>query len=429
LLEFLQLALLASVGVFSVISSPRFFIHQVFEGLNVPLDFQAVTLAYADLLAILVVITTALRAFAEDDYRRRLSDALRALLNMRYAAFFAVFLVWMSAGILWAKQPSLLIATTLHFAACLLLSAIVADFVRARGTGILWAIVIGGAVQAMIGIAQVLRNDTLGLSAFGEVPRLYYEPDNFFRASGLSMHANYLGGYLMLALFAILCLAWTAHQRVVWRALLAALGMLIAAGLLGTLSRSAMLSTAISCLPLAWLVWRRLGIRAVFLTTLGISAALVFTFFAVRGDFATRFLSGREFFFEDSWTVIQNAPVIGVGSGNLMYAVSLNVGETLAPKLPVHNVYLYIWAETGIIGLAIFTAALALNLSRLRARRGMMHLIIGCGVLALVAVSLFDNYTWAVHPHRVITFLWLGIWWGTTWRTEDESSSRGALLT
>jgi hypothetical protein len=79
--------------------------------------------------------------------------------------------------------------------------------------------------------------------------------------------------------------------------------------------------------------------------------------------------------------------------------------------------------------LAIFTTALALNLSHVRVQRGMIQLIIGCGVLALVAVSLFDNYTWAVHPHRVITFLWLGIWWGTTWRTEDESSSRGASLT
>lgn len=429
MLEFLQLTLLASIGVIGVVSSPRLFLHQAFEGLNIPLDFQTITLAYADLLAILLIITTVLRAFAEDNYRQLLVSTVRTLLSARYAAFFIIFLLWMSAGILWAKQPSLLIATTLHFAACLLMSLIVADVVRRRGVGILWTIVIGGALQATIGVLQVINNGMLGLSALGEVPRPYYDPDNFFRASGLSMHANYLGGYLMLALFAALCLAWLMRQHRLWRALLAMLSIVIAAGLLSTLSRSALLSTAIGCLPLAWLVWRTLGIRAIFLTALIIGAAFAFTILAVRGDFVTRFLSGREFFFEDSWTVIQSAPVIGVGSGNLMYAVWLNVGDTLAPKLPVHNVYLYIWAETGLIGLAVFVVALALNLSRLRTAHDMAQRIIGCGVLALVAVSLFDNYTWAVHPHRVITFLWLGIWWGTTWRTKDESSSRGASLT
>lgn len=412
-----------------VISSPRLDLYQAFEGLNVPLDFQAVTLAYADLLALLLVLVSALRAFAEDDHRSRLSQTFRALLRLPYAALFAIFLIVMSLGILWARQPSLLVATTAHFAICLLMSVVIADSVRARGGSILWAIALGGALQAIIGIGQVLRNDTLGLSAFGEVARLYYEPDDFFRASGLSMHPNYLGGYLMLAIFAGLYLAWQAQGRLA-RAVSIGLSLLCAAGLIGTLSRSALLSTGLGIVPLVWWQWRRLSATArrntLILAGFGGVIAFGFALFATRGELALRFLSGREFFFDDSWAVIQSAPILGVGAGNLMYEVWMDVGEVARALLPVHNVYLYIWAEAGILGLIICGVALGLNLWQLRQPASVGRLIVGCGVLALAAVSLFDNYTWAVHPHRVLTFWWLGIWWGTTWQPTGESSSHGA---
>ncbi|PJF35992.1 MAG: hypothetical protein CUN49_07710 [Candidatus Thermofonsia Clade 1 bacterium] len=430
LLEFLQLLLFMIVGAVGVVSSPRLGLQHVFEGLDIPLDFQTITLSYADVFMGWLLLISGLRAFLENAYRLRLAETVKLLLRPRYAALFVGFLALMSVGLFWAKQPSLLIASALHFAACLLMSFIGAALVREHGLSALWAIVLGGALQALIGLLQVINNSTLGLSALGEVPRPYYEPTTFFRASGLSMHANYLGGYLMLALFAALCLAVQARRRL-GRILSGALGALCALGMLGTLSRSALLSTAIGSLPIAWIAWRALNRPArrsmLILSSAGVLIGIAFVLFATRGELVTRFFSGREFFFRDSWTVIQSAPLFGVGAGNLMYEVWLNVGMTPGPKLPVHNVYLYIWAETGLLGLTIFGAALLLNLSRLRPRYGAAHFIIGCGVLALAAVSLFDNYTWAVHPHRVLTFWWIGLWWGTTWHATDQSSSCDAL--
>lgn len=430
MLELFQLLLLGALGVVSVISSPRASFYNAFEGLNVPLDFQAITLSYADLFMLLLVVISGLRAFAEDDYRLRLGETIKALLAPRRAGLFVAFLALMLLGVLWAKQPSLLLFTTLHYAACLLLVFVAADLVRARGLSVLWALLIGGALQAVIAILQVLNNDTLGLSAFGETQRLYYEPTDFFRASGLSMHPNYLGGYLMLAWFAAVWLTFQAWQRKGLRWLPLTLGALCAVGLIGTLSRSALLSTAVGSLPLVLIGWRALHGKArrvaLGVAAAGALAAVALAVFAVRGDVMTRFFSGREFFFADSWNVIQSAPILGVGAGNLMHQVWLNVGVTLEPKLPVHNVYLYVWAETGLIGLLIFTAAWLINLITLQPVRGAAYFIMGCGVLALAVVSLFDNYTWAVHPHRVITFWWLGIWWGTTWQTAENSLSRGA---
>lgn len=429
MLEILQLALLASTGIFSAISSPRFAVHQAFNGFSIPLDFQTVTIAYPDLTAAALILVSGLRVFAERDYRLHLHETFSTLLRLPHTALFAIFLIVMSSGILWAKQPSLLIASVAHFAICLLVSLISADLVRMHGNGILWAILVGGAIQAVVGIGQVLQNDTLGLSAFGEVPRPYYEPTNFFRASGLSMHSNYLGGYLMLAIFAALCLVWQA-QTPIRRALIIGLGISCAVGMIGTLSRSALLSAAIAMSPLLWLAWRRLNTQArrnslLLMSACGIGA-VAFALFAVRGDVMTRFLGGREFFFDDSWAVIQGAPLLGVGAGNLMYEVWLNVGNAPRPVLPVHNVYLYIWAETGILGLAVFGATLGLNLWQLRRPANAAHLIVGCGVLALAVVSLFDNYPWAVHPHRVLTFWWFGIWWGMAWQSKADSSLRGA---
>jgi O-antigen ligase len=81
--------------------------------------------------------------------------------------------------------------------------------------------------------------------------------------------------------------------------------------------------------------------------------------------------NGRSELFEVAWRMWQDHPVIGVGLGDFRVHSSeyaralgpLEFAEFLTEERKyVHNVYLEILAETGIVGLLLFTTVLALCL-------------------------------------------------------------------
>lgn len=433
LLAALQGLLLPLTGALAVISSPRRLVYDAFYSISIPLDFHAVTLSIADFLVLALLAVTLLRFSTERAYRLHLLETSRSVFRRFGGMLWLILAGWLMLSGAWAAERGLWLGTTFQYLAVLALMLITADWVRTHGMGILWALLLGGALQSGVALLQILNQNPLGLGVFGEVPRPEYDPTTFFRASGLSMHPNYLGGYLMLCLFAAALLSYTVyqgHKRILEVRLPAALGLLCALGLISTLSRSAYLATVIGLLPLALVGLVSLRGRARRIA-LGVGAAAmvaaaVIVLLVVRGDFATRFLQGREFFLDDTLRVIQGAPLLGVGAGNLMHAVSLSVGDPGVPILPVHNVYVYLWAEVGIIGMLIFIAACGGLLFRLRLRHGAAVFTLGCGMLSLCVVMLFDNYAWAVQPHRVITFWFFGVFYGVLLASWQKKSSSPA---
>jgi hypothetical protein len=422
--DLVQRALLCALIALTVISSPRILLASIRSFPNMPLDFQTISLSVGSYPSLALIVFTLMRLALHAGYRAAFGHSMSRVMGGAGALLWAALAVWMAVSAAWAVAPELARFTSLHVVMGIFVALIMADAVIRHGDRwALWALIGGAAVQAAIGLLQVLNGGPLGLGGLGETPRLWYEPTNFFRASALSMHANYLGGYLMLALFACLILigrGWP--NRAAIRLPILAAG-LIGAGLVATLSRSAMLSTAVGLGPLILIgvfsLRGRLRTFVIGSVALAGVAAVLLALIVVRGDVATRFLMGREFFFDASWQVIQRFPILGVGAGSLMAAVGEMQEVTLQPVLPVHNVYLFIWAEVGIIGMGLYVAALATVLLRVRVRQhGWAGLVWGCAFVALAFVSLFDNYPWAIPPHQLITFWALGLWWGYTLRPD-----------
>jgi O-antigen ligase len=96
----------------------------------------------------------------------------------------------------------------------------------------------------------------------------------------------------------------------------------------------------------------------------------------------------------------------------LMLEIGRNQGESSTPLLPVHNVFLYIWAELGVPGLVLFVVACLAILIQVLPRNGLSVFTWGSCFLAMCMVMLFDNYFWAVQPFRDLTFWVIGLWWG-----------------
>ena len=428
LLDGLQVILLCGIAVISVVSAPRQMLFQAATAPNIPIEFLIVALSLPDYFVIGLIALLALRLLIDGAYRERLSDTL-SLISARFGgAWWVMLALWMAAGMLWAGTPVLARYSAVHFVGALAASFVMADLVRAgHGCSMIWSLLIGALAQTLLAVLQVLNNNPLGLYALGEIPRFWYAPASFYRAPGLSSHPNYLGGYLMLALFACAMLAVQRRREGHSLMLPALIGLACGIGLVATLSRSALLSTAVGFAPLiAWLILSLRGrarLAAGIALIIVVTAAGVWGWIVLDGDVQTRLFAPREFFFADSWEIIQEAPVVGVGAGNLMMNILRVRGESVSELLPVHNVYLFVWAELGLPGLALFVAGCAAILFQVRRRMGEEALIWGCAFLAVCSVMFFDNYFWAVHPFRVLMFWVIGLWWGYASRAVDRDGA------
>jgi O-antigen ligase len=392
-----QQFLAAFIAGVAVISAPRHLLLEAFVQYGIPFEFRQLTLSLADYLLLALLLITALRLMFETPYRTSLLDTIDTVFAKHHIWVWIALLVWSFLSIFWAQNTLLARFNTLHFLACFLLLITCTNLFQFSFQPVLYGFVIGGAIQTVVAVLQALNGQPLGLFAAGEVPHFDYNP--IYRPSGLSSHANYLGGYLILSLFAAYCLLTSWKRLVVL--------VFLAVGLTATLSRSALISAAIGFAPLAASgVWTSLRTkRRVALLGAGLvgAALVIWTIWLVRGDVITRFLSPREFFFADSWQVIESAPLIGVGIGNLMVAVGANNPTSTIDLLPVHNVYLYQWAELGLPGLLMFCSGCLLAIFN-RPRSVWTWCF-----LALCTVMLFDNYWWAVQPFRVLLFLVLAL--------------------
>ncbi len=419
-LVYFQLLMATVVGAISVISAPRHMLLQISDQANIPLEFRMVAISIPDYFMVVLLITTALLLSQNTLFREHFfqvnSTIWKHLGGWLWISLIAVTI----ASIFWSAETTLARFTALHIVACFGMTLVIAVLVvNGYDNWLLGGLIISAVLQGIVAISQVFNNGPLGLTALGEVEsRFYYETENFFRARGLSMHPNYLGGYLMLALLACLLLIQRQRRQWQWVLVLSVAGLLIGAGLIATLSRSAILATG-AVLSLIAVVWRRQFLTSNRRRLVWSSVVVIVLFALAWGGIAlsgnwdnvqNRIFGSREFFWDDTLEIIQNDPLTGAGIGNLMIEIGRGRLLEIADLLPVHNVYLFIWGELGLIGAILFVTAFGTTLWK--SFKQSPWLIWNTALLGIAVIMIFDNYWWAVQPFRV-TFFWaLGLAWG-----------------
>lgn len=407
-----QTLMLFIIAFISVISKPRLMLLEINNQTNIPIEFRTLLVSLPDLFVFGLLLITAVRLVFDDPYRARLLLTTQQIITRLGGIWWVLLILWMAVSLLWAREPALQRFSTTHALLLLLVAFILADLAHEWGVrAFLWGLLLSAGLQALVAIFQVVNSGPLGWWALGEIDRFSYETTAFYRAPGLSMHPNYLGGYFVVALFACISLGVVARQR---KSSLFAFIMLISVlsvvGMVATLSRSAMLSTLIGLTPLVLYGLLRANpkLRLFILGGVGLAllVVMIWGYLVLAGNIQARIFSPREFFFDYSWEVITQSPFLGVGAGNLMIAVGDNRLEYVAHLLPVHNVYLYIWAELGLPGLALFLLGCFSVVRQWRQQP-----IWVCCFVAICIIMLFDNYWWAVHPFRVLFFGVIGLCW------------------
>jgi O-antigen ligase len=359
------------------------------------------------------------------------------------------FCAWGGLTALWSFAPALSLsetfrdsitfATWLIIASCLLMDI---NLIRVVCAGF----VLATMCQSVLALMQWLTGGTLGLAYLGiiQVERDLTN-DVLIRVGGTLGHPNFLGGYLALSLPMAGLGAFVFKRR--WQRGLAGLTLLLGlAALIVTASRGAYLAVAIE-VGLAGILIARARITRISATTIasGVAAAIgAVVIYLNLGSFAAYRIMENDPTTQYRWVLIQTAlsmfwshPLLGTGLNTFTEFLNAHyesAAATMPQLIPVHNLFLLILAETGIVGLVLFVAWLGLPIfGAIRNRRMLSadHLVILSGCLVAMVGALVIGMIDLTMRHPALELTVAVVLAGITaiWVSSEEGQRASQALT
>lgn len=296
---------------------------------------------------------------------------------------------------------------------------------------IFWQTYISGALlQSLIAIAQFFGQKSLGLKYLGESPlspnidgvaKLVVDGAKIIRAYGLAPHPNILAAILIIAVFGLVWLFLQRNSKKDFYLFSIAFATILLA-LFFTFSRSVI--TVGGILLIFWLLFlsrkKELRQKAIFILLL-LAVGYLFLVAYYWPLYANRFsvdslvnnqaASLRVYYNQVAVDLVYSSPLLGIGQGNFVnnfsqYYSSL---ETWVFQ-PVHNIYLLVASETGLVGLSFFSFFIFLVFrGALKNRRLAMEncfLYIFCFI---ILTGLADHFWWDLQQGQILFWLILGL--------------------
>jgi putative inorganic carbon (HCO3(-)) transporter len=292
-----------------------------------------------------------------------------------------------------------------------LLYLVVANSVE-DGEDVKWVVgglFLGVLCQALLGSYQGITKHPLGLSFLGETPQLMQQRLGqrlVYRPQGTLSQPNDYAMYLSTAMPFALALLFSRVRRLYK----AAAGIVLCVGVLGSvfsLSRGGWIDVVIGIAVVLMLASRRRRLKihnSLLIAGAILSILLVLTI--SRQDLIVGRLTtddkgsafSRVVLAEGSLVIIQDYPLLGVGLNN--YTLFMPQYDRASFQIwqgpaVVHNIFLLITAETGLIGLAaflLFLASLVIQAWRLVSRAPNDTLwMAGVGIFSAYIVLILHN--------------------------------------
>jgi len=286
-------------------------------------------------------------------------------------------------------------------------------------------------LNSLIGGLQVALQGSIGLP--GEFPldpmrsgvSVIQSGDiRWLRPYGLLPHPNNFAGLLIMGLYP--CITFINHPRRIVKFIGYAALVVGFWVLLLSFSRSAWLAFAIGGALILPLLIRQYGVPKRFLlallllaVTAALFAVMYYPLLAVRAGIGEeslelRSVADRVVYTQIAQQAITERPLLGLGAGNFPWYASYYLHHFTDYDLRgdhVHNVYLSVLGELGIVGLGLFLVVLIVACYGIwQAIRHdpepLARIALFGGIIAFAVVSFFDYYPWIlIHTQ----FLWFGL--------------------
>jgi len=280
--------------------------------------------------------------------------------------------------------------------------------------------------SSFIAIAQLLKQASLDgvfwwlgertFNAFTPgIARAVWDGQLIMRPYATFSHPNVLAGFILVSL-TLIAMNRTKEtwQRIVkW--LVVILGTIT---ILISLSRAVWLVGVLVCF---WLIIRHLRLtkpdKKIFYSVL---CCLLFVlgaiFYSALHLSAEEAISQRIRLAQTSIEMIKQNPLAGVGLNNFVVRLSEYWPiEAVRFLQPVHNIFLLVAAETGLIGLLIFLWFLYLTFKRLITyhllRSSKLRLSLITSLTAILLLGLFDHYFFTLQQTQLLFTIVLGLSW------------------
>jgi O-antigen ligase len=297
----------------------------------------------------------------------------------------------------------------------------------------LWS---GGVLQSILGLVQFFTqhigaNKWLGLAyqSPAQLGSFVIEThtERWLRAYGSFGSPNIFGAYLALMLVIGLLLYVKSKP---WHKIIYTLGQaFILLGLIFSFSRGAWISATLGLFTYgSWLVfeafmfrhrpfWSRMRPVGLFLKQLifyaiivAFASTLFQSLFAVRFDpsyrLEQRSITERLNQYAVAGNLIKQYPFLGIGPE--VYTLKLFENNPLLnvwDLQPVHNVWLLILAEWGIVGFVIWLAVFIMIGKKMWAEN-----MLYCGLfVTLIVASFFDHFWWSMYVGQMLWWVVMGL--------------------
>ncbi|OGY45242.1 MAG: hypothetical protein A2731_01850 [Candidatus Buchananbacteria bacterium RIFCSPHIGHO2_01_FULL_39_8] len=387
-------------------------------------------------------------------------QVLRRLKNLSVFTYWLiiVFILVSGLSLFWSLNTDLAYYRWFILVQAITMMAMVLMFdFKLEKIAVAW--VAAAAIQGVFGIWQFFAQFVPANKWFGLALHLPTVPgsiilqtnvERWLRAYGALPHPNILGGFLVIAVMFLLYLSFIAQRRSQRIFVLVSLLSIIPA-LFFTFSRSAWIAIIVSLIVLGfWLfkrrehLWNQTFLKMFLLTCL----MVIILGFNLRGPLLTRLTGDQDLevasiylrmaFTEQAFKLIQDNPWGGVGIGNYTLGVYQKINGSWPGYYyqPVHNIYLLVLAETGILGAIIFYSIIFLLIwSRLlkffykkvvgiptksgfllrnkadgaTSTSHLQGMIVFLCLVSILIISLFDHYFWSLEFGVLIFWLILGL--------------------
>lgn len=408
-------------------------------------EYTTISVSWADLLmlAIIVIYTTksivsqVINSYYASPGHGKVFE--KSFKNVSRETFFLLlFIGWAGLSISWSQfRPIALyrfltLAEIAFFAFMAIKSLKNSKWLKIA----LFAVIIDGLFQSLLGIAQFIHNGSLGIRFLGEsiigpnvdgVAKIIIAGEKHIRAYGTMPHPNILAGFLLIPLFLLLAESISRLKKVSHETLLSyfpdwlLLATIITTGLgfILTFSRSAFLGLfAGLAIYFIWIAfsWHstkisKANLKFLILMVL-VTALAIIILINNTSFFSSQSLEERNLYQNVSHETILSHPVRGIGIGQfVLNEYNRRPNSESWQYQPVHNTYLLIFSELGIIEfilLLLFLISLILNIYRDRRDRESYRLTFisfYCIVFSFLIISFFDHYFWDIKLGTLIFVL------------------------
>ncbi|MEI6627663.1 MAG: O-antigen ligase family protein, partial [bacterium] len=324
---------------------------------------------------------------------------------------FGGFLLWSAISVFWSEQNvvSWYVWIKLLEATALVLVVVTEEI---KWNKLAFVILLSGGAQSLLAFIQFMTQTVFGSSILGMSNQLAQNAGaivmevggaRYLRAYGSLMHPNILGGFLVVVLM-IGAWQYTLESSRGKKQVILFLSLLNLLGLVLTFSRSAVLAGLIGLVILSFNFLNKktskeikLEFKKWLLAMLLLSLALGVIFWPFlwsRGDLHNRLenisVAQRVDSVKEADKLIVREAFKGVGLGNYTWQVLKN-NNFKQPWLaqPVHNIWLLVTAELGLIGLGLFLVWQLTMLVYYIKNKNFLALSF---LVIFLTVSVFDHY-------------------------------------